>query len=716
MNRPEYDTILLPLSTWKSKLNEIEKQEGEGKGLFYTWFEPVHETKPSSEPQKAIQPPPGLARHDSEPLQIQENASAPIQQVPEAPKTDIPAPPSVFEVLRRADHAPSPVFGEGGFSNSPVSSHRLSMKGTGPGLESTHASSPASSTANIYVETEFSGTRQPNATGIFHQGINYAPHNPLSTSLVRGISSTNNSSPLVGYGSPVTGSYSAGGTGVSAGELSSLQPSYPSPQAGNLFANAGIRKPSYEQYPPPNPQWQGSIQSHSLSRRGSNLVSGTTGTGVAPTNSTTSSLSNVPRAHFGGRRSPSPAAAFSTAGANGGLTSSLGGEIYEGTLGGPAFHTAIGRMAAGGARGGGGHSPPQQYGTLYRSQVPPIPEMSPRGDAEIGGAQQPNTNDEPYSIISYGQETSAMTTDATVSLPRRPSLEPMGASWTALQQQQQQRSDLQPLEMQHDLLEGMRTQPSSGALSVSNQGVKEERKGEIKTTMTTKPPTLEQAIVAKEDEDENSQPFIPVKKQLRTPAPPALEPSPAPLPSVSISNSASIPSISQSSSKMTVPLASLITSSTPVANANPAPAKAWAIVAVKDEAKGLKEIQEAEAKRAKEMERLKVKPAAVSPVVSLGAAASTKDEEVGTLLTWGLPTSLAGIRAGKDNAAGTSATTPPAAVWTGAGAVKVVGAGVGNGAKKTTMKDIQEEEEKRRKKERVVTTAKRVSEKVSLIH
>jgi hypothetical protein len=256
-------------------------------------------------------------------------------------------------------------------------------------------------------------------------------------------------------------------------------------------------------------------------------------------------------------------------------------------------------------------------------------------------------------------------------------------------------------------------------MNLNNQVIKEEEgqgKGEAVTRDTmTKPFAMEQANISKEKGDENSQPFIPVKKQQRTPASVAVEPSPAPTPSVGVSSSASIPSISQSSSKMTVPLASLITNLAPVSNANPvpAPAKAWATVAVKDEAKGLKEIQEAEAKQAKEMERLKARPNVVSPVVSPGGAISTRDEEVGTMLTWGLPTSLAGVRAVKDNAASPNTTMPPAAVWTGAGTAKVVGAGVSNGAKKTTMKDIQEEEEKRRKERDVVTTAKRVGEKAS---
>ena len=684
MNRPGHDTLFLSLSTWKEKLNEVPYKGGD-KGIFFTWFEPVHEKKP--EPKKSIQPPPGLARHNTPPSQIDAN---PHHQT-EPSKLEAPAPPSVFEVLRRADHVPSPVFGDNGFSHSPVSSHRLSMKGTSATLDSTHTSSPASSTANInmYADGEYAGmARQPQVP--FHQGMNY----PLPAALARGLSSASGSSPLVGYSSPIA-SYSAG-----AGDMG-MQPPF---SHSGIFSNTGMRKPSYEQYPMPNPSWQGNIPGHGHGHRGSNLISG--GTGVATTSSTTSSLSNVPRAHFGGRRSPSPAPGFSNGNPAGGLTSTLGGEVYDVTLGGPAFHTAIGRTVT-------GYSPQQQFGTLYRSPVPPIPEMGHGIETGVGigsAIDQPSTNE------LYPQGHVTMSIDPYTGLPRRPSVEPMSESWSelqqqSLQQQQEQRAQLQHTEVEHSLSE-TRPQTEGEIQLPKEEKEKQKAPSAISEAVKAKPSAEVALATPKEEEDVNSQPFIPVKKQQRVPPVQTAEPSHAPPTSVGISPSVSTPTISQSSSKITVPLASLITNPSPAVTTPTAgpPAKAWATVVVKDEAKGLKEIQEAEARRAKENEKLKARAAPSAPIISPGGASSTKDEELGTLLTWGLPTSLAGARAGKDTAAASNASTPPAAVWTGA---KVVGGTASNAAKKTTMKDIQEEEEKRKKKEReVVTAAKRVTEKV----
>ncbi|EIN13245.1 hypothetical protein PUNSTDRAFT_139864 [Punctularia strigosozonata HHB-11173 SS5] len=123
-------------------------------------------------------------------------------------------------------------------------------------------------------------------------------------------------------------------------------------------------------------------------------------------------------------------------------------------------------------------------------------------------------------------------------------------------------------------------------------------------------------------------------------------------------------------------------------------------------AMGLREIQEAEAKRAEAQKRAAekaVRAVAASPV----APAS---EEPATFTTsWGLPTSKAGVaRAGKDATGTTGSPITPASpavpvpVWTNA--VKAPAA-------KKTMKEIQEEEEKRKKlakeKETAAATARR---------
>lgn len=287
----------------------------------------------------------------------------------------------------------------------------------------------------------------------------------------------------------------------------------------------------------------------------------------------------------------------------------------------------------------------------------------------------------------------------------------MSESWSelqqqSLQQQQEQRAKLQSAETPASLPD----QKPSESMSASPEEAKNQKVAATALeTVDAKPSAPAPPEAPKDDEDEDSQPFIPVKKQ-RAPAIQAVEPSPGPLSSTGVSPSVPTPTISQSSSKMTVPLASLITNPPPVTTPTSAPpAKAWATVVVKDEAKGLKEIQEAEARRAKENEKLKARPA---PSASPIAPSSAKDEEVGTLLAWGLPTSLAGARGGKDSAVTSNASTPPAAAWATGSGVKGAGNGAGNGTKKATMKDIQEEEEKRKKKERdVVTAARRVSDK-----
>jgi hypothetical protein len=142
-----------------------------------------------------------------------------------------------------------------------------------------------------------------------------------------------------------------------------------------------------------------------------------------------------------------------------------------------------------------------------------------------------------------------------------------------------------------------------------------------------------------------------------------------------------------------------------------APPKAWATVATKDEPKTLKEIQEAEAKLAKEKEALaqKSRPAPVSATSSGPVSASKDDETASTLLTWGLPTSHAGARAPSSISAGAGKEgSSPAPVWANAAKSPTI-----VGAKRTmTMKDIQEEEERRKKKEKepTATTARRVVE------
>jgi PERQ amino acid-rich with GYF domain-containing protein len=160
---------------------------------------------------------------------------------------------------------------------------------------------------------------------------------------------------------------------------------------------------------------------------------------------------------------------------------------------------------------------------------------------------------------------------------------------------------------------------------------------------------------------------------------------------------------------MTVPLVSLITNPPSTTNQNsatPAP-KAWATVPVKEEGKSLKEIQEAEERRARESQKPK-NTTIVSMASSTGGA---KDDEVATL-TWGLPTSLVGTRGAASKDSTSPITNSAPVVW--ANAAKVV---AGTGPKKAlTMKDIQEEEERRKQREKeLATTARRVGEKVITI-
>jgi len=167
---------------------------------------------------------------------------------------------------------------------------------------------------------------------------------------------------------------------------------------------------------------------------------------------------------------------------------------------------------------------------------------------------------------------------------------------------------------------------------------------------------------------------------------------------------------------ITVPFASLITHAVPSPSTTSAPKTAWATPTTKDEATKsltLKEIQEAEEKRAKEEAvRQKAVTASTLPIPA-NTLASGKSDEV-EHLTWGLPTSKAGSRPN---------TTPtPTSIGGGkdassSGPVWATGSkgGVSAGAisTKKTMKEIQEEEERKRRREKEVnatTAAKKVTE------
>jgi len=168
---------------------------------------------------------------------------------------------------------------------------------------------------------------------------------------------------------------------------------------------------------------------------------------------------------------------------------------------------------------------------------------------------------------------------------------------------------------------------------------------------------------------------------------------------------------------MSVPLAALITHAVSSPSATSAPKTAWATPTTKDDATKsltLKEIQEAEEKRAKgEAARQKAVATSTLPTPT-NTITSSKSDEV-EHLTWGLPTSKAGSRP--------NATPTPTSVISGGKEVSSSGPVWATGSKggisagptpaKKTMKEIQDEEERKRRKEKDVnatTAAKKVTE------
>jgi hypothetical protein len=215
--------------------------------------------------------------------------------------------------------------------------------------------------------------------------------------------------------------------------------------------------------------------------------------------------------------------------------------------------------------------------------------------------------------------------------------------------------------------------------------------------------------------DDSNQPFTQVKSKkhhhpqsqlAQVAAPVPVQPAPA-----KVEHSSNIPLAT-----LTVPLASLILPAVPSSSAVSAPKTAWATPTTKDEATKsltLKEIQEAEEKRAKEEgARQKVAISGTLPA-PVNTVTSSKSDEV-EIFTWGLPTSKAGSRL---NAAPAPTSTGGGKDASSTGPVWVIGpkGGISTGATsaKKTMKEIQEEEERKKRREKeasVATAAKKVTE------
>ena len=215
--------------------------------------------------------------------------------------------------------------------------------------------------------------------------------------------------------------------------------------------------------------------------------------------------------------------------------------------------------------------------------------------------------------------------------------------------------------------------------------------------------------------DDPNQPFTQVKNkkhhhpqsqvaQIAAPAP--IQPAPSKVEHASNNPPATV----------VVPLASLIPHAVSSPSTSSAPKTAWATPTSKDDAVKsltLKEIQEAEEKRAKEEAARQKAVAASTLPISVNALVSGKSDEV-EHLTWGLPTSKAGSR---PNTTPTATSTGGGKDVSASGPVWATGSkgGISAGATTTkkTMKEIQEEEERRRRREKEVnatTAAKKVTE------
>lgn len=701
MNRPDYDDILLPLTEWRDKLHALGIVDD--KQVFHTWYDPIREV-----PVNPLEPPPGLAipQQQQHKNQYLEHKQSPEQMYTLEGITATTETPSVFDALRKAEvhmstttsspfhgtkgtHTPSSVFGgsaaDAVFSHSPMGSHRLPMRS---GTLETGSSSPASIHATT-MDTPFghSGLGAPrmqqfgalhsqlpsSGSGVF-SSLNYSPHNPLPSSLTRA-GSQGIASPLAGY-SGVVPPY--------AGVADPNAPSpYGLPQAGGLYGSSAFRQGSFDQQSSTGAPWQA---------HRANLAPGA---GLPTrTGSSASSQSNNPRTSFGGQRSASPA----------GITDTLGGDIYESVMM-PSTNSAIGKNGAAG-NVLASHSPQQLYGTLYRTPVQPIPEASPIQQEPVTPLESltysAEEEQEPVATEPSDRGAEAPDTNANAQSIHPPLSQPPSV-WNIPVQTSEAPAPADTNTNEALSLAAIVSQSTKGKAAR-----KRESAGE--STTAAKAATLPNSTSSPEvNQGDNDLSFVPVKKRGSAAHVPTAQ---APASHANINSPIiTLPSNSNTaSSKMTVPLASLITNP-PVTNQSPiTPAatapKAWATITTKEEGKGLKEIQEAEEKRARENQ--KPKQTVITPVTS--SAGGSKDDEVATM-TWGLPTSLAGARAATGSKDTPSpSTNPPPAVWANAAkAATVIGP-----KKAMTMKDIQEEEERKRQKEReIVTTAKRVSEKVS---
>jgi hypothetical protein len=687
--------------------------------VFHTWYEPMVDVAPQSQMPMAL--PPGLSIH---PQQLHQMQQPDMRMMPQPSFMQPPEPdfsrneaPSVFDALKRPDlgsyspspigsgakgtHTPSSVFGNAGdpvFTHSPISSHRQPIKPGGH--DSTHTSSPASSVANVYsgaigdptLGGLIGGPRLQNMN-VLHSQIpaNYqAAGFARSNGLYGQDISRSNASPLVAYNahvSPFPGDQLAGSMGQS-----------------RAFFDPAVRRGSQDLHASPNMGWQ----SHRTS-------TGPVSTFPPPTNSTTSSLSNAPKANFGDRRSPSPIDA------TGGLASVLGGDVYEGSIGN-IQHSAIKGLGEPTSAITGYPIQPQ-HDTIYRTSIPSIPETSnaPEQNLEELPTQLDTVDQEPGAIEAETEtETKdeappepALSTqpdaDATPALSQSKAPEPPKNAWGILPKQSVKAAPEEAKLTSQVTPSSTKEVPNVWAENALKNG---KGKRDSNPEAASKPAdTLPAAPIPTPSQEmtneDNAQPFITVKKRGAAAQPSAEQPAPAATVASTPGTQQTTAVTSPTSSKMTVSLASLVSNPSPVTPT--APPKAWATVAVKDDNKGvsLKEIQEAEAKRAKEAQ--KARPT-VTSAVSPSATGTGKDDEPATM-TWGLPISMAG---GRTPSAAKETPSPvasaPTAVW--ANAAK---AAAGPGAKKSmTMKDIQEEEERRRKKEKDAnSTARRVSEKVN---
>ncbi|CAG7852746.1 SubName: Full=Related to GYF domain protein-Aspergillus flavus NRRL3357 {ECO:0000313/EMBL:CCA74430.1} [Serendipita indica DSM 11827] len=686
MTRPDHDAEYLTLIEWKTKM--FGQGITDESMVFFTWYEPVRKSPKVVDPP--LPPPPGLAM--PQPNAFAQNIASIQQQsmyppypnghgggAPSETETSKSETPSVFDLLRKGDtkgsQTPSSVFGgsgEGVFSHSPVGSNRLPMRtpmldpAVGMNSPATGRAIPHSGSfdaANGLVG-DVTGLRMPFSAAALNQPLGGASSfgQPVANGMVY--------NPYIGGPHRATNAYypqdaarvgtsSFGGTPASHSLHNDLNPL----GVAGLYSQSILGRGSQDLHSSPSAQWQRTHAGQPY------------GFGVGDqTNSTTSSLSNMQRATFGGRRSPSPSNQAS-------VSSALGGEVYEGAIGAQPRNLVrkMGSVSAIGTEAGATDSPASKHAeTLYKSPMQPV--VSSSGTQAEGEATP--------------ADTIGMTYDAHL---KQISAELAGKSQPAIEKEKVVES------------------PSVTQPAVQEESKQKEDEPSNEKAVAAKPKaspvvSLAQLVIGSSPasqpvKEQNEQPFIQVKKRASA-AQVAASSLPTPT-SPSTTAPVASPTAPAAPAKMTVPLASLVTNPSPAASTPPAPApapRAWATVVNKDEPKTLKEIQEAEAKKAKEAQ--KVRPSA--PPVVTTSSSSSKDGDLGTL-SWGLPTSMAGARNATTpkEAHSPSTNNPPPAVW--ANAAK---AGAAGGKKAMTMKDIQEEEERRKKKEReAVTTAKRVSEK-----